>query len=97
MDMSNNEFIAKLQGNIGDILQNMWHLKLSNNNFGGSLPSSIGNMSLLYTIDVSLNNFSGEVAKEVLVGCSKLAFLVLSNNNFDGHFDSLFNFVRDIY
>ena len=69
--------------------QNIFYLKLSNNSFTGSLPSSIGNMSLLGTFDVSLNNFSGQVPKELLAGCSRLSSLVLSNNNFSGHFDWL--------
>nr|XP_023926965.1 receptor kinase-like protein Xa21 [Quercus suber] len=93
MDMSNNQLIGKLQGNIGEILPNIFHLKLSNNSFTGSLPSSIGNMSLLGTFDVSLNNFSRQVPKELLADCLRLSSLVLSNNNFSGHFDwlSLFN------
>ncbi|XP_065635441.1 receptor-like protein 14 [Quercus suber] len=93
MDMSNNRLIGKLQGNIEEVLPNIFHLKLSNNSFTGSLPSSIGNMSLLGTFDVSLNDFSRQVPKELLAGCLRLSSLVLSNNNFSGHSDwlSLFN------
>ena len=82
MHMSNNQLIGKLQGNIREILPHIFHLKLSNNSFTGSLPSSIGNMSLLGTFDLSLNNFSGQVPKELL-----------ERNNFSGPFDwlSLFN------
>ncbi|KAK7845955.1 receptor-like protein 15 [Quercus suber] len=67
IDVSNNQLIGKLQRNIGEILPNIRYLILSNNSFSGSLPSSIGNMSLLSVFDVSFNNFSGEVPKELPV------------------------------
>ncbi|XP_050289278.1 receptor-like protein 56 isoform X4 [Quercus robur] len=93
IDVSNNQLNGKLQRNIGEILPNIQYLQLFNNSFTGSLPSSFGNMSLLDTLDVSLNNFSGEVPKDLFVGCSSLSILVLSNNYFDGHLDwvPLFN------
>ncbi|XP_075666491.1 receptor-like protein 14 isoform X2 [Castanea sativa] len=87
IDVSNNQLNGKLQQNIGEILPNIRYLQLSDNSFTGSLPSSFGNMSLLETLDVSLNNFSGEVPKDLFVGCSMLSILVLSNNYFDGHLD----------
>ncbi|KAL4629137.1 hypothetical protein ACB092_05G287000 [Castanea dentata] len=87
IDVSNNQLNGKLQQNIGEILPNIRYLQLSDNSFTGSLPSSFGNMSLLDTLDVSLNNFSGEVPKDLFVGCSMLSILVLSNNYFDGHLD----------
>ncbi|KAL4629143.1 hypothetical protein ACB092_05G287300 [Castanea dentata] len=87
IDVSNNQLNGKLQQNIGEILPNIRYLQLSDNSFTGSLPSSFGNMSLLDTLDVSLNNFSGEVPKDLFVGCSMLSNLVLSNNYFEGHLD----------
>ncbi|XP_075666068.1 receptor-like protein 14 [Castanea sativa] len=87
IDVSNNQLNGKLQQNIGEILPNIRYLKLSDNYFTGSLPSSFGNMSLLNTLDVFLNNFSGELPKDLFVGCSMLSILVLSNNYFDGHLD----------
>ncbi|KAL4629127.1 hypothetical protein ACB092_05G286800 [Castanea dentata] len=87
IDVSNNQLNGKLQQNIGEILPNIRYLQLSDNSFTGSLPSSFGNMSLLDILDVSLNNFSGEVPKDLFVGCSMLSILVLSNNYFDGHLD----------
>ncbi|XP_030971224.1 receptor-like protein 13 [Quercus lobata] len=87
IDVSNNQLNGKLQRNIGEILPNIQYLQLFNNSFTGYLPSSFGNMSLLDTLDVSLNNFSGEVPKDLFVGCSRLLILVLSNNYFDGHLD----------
>lgn len=91
MDVSDNQLIGQLQGNIGNVLPNISYLDLSKNNFEGRLPHSIGNMSLLDLLDVS-NNFSGEVPKELLAGCLKLLVLKLSYNNFHGHlFSSNFN------
>ncbi|KAM4113360.1 hypothetical protein ACJW30_05G215100 [Castanea mollissima] len=87
IDVSNIQLNGKLQQNIGEILPNIRYLKLSDNSFTGSLSSSFGNMSLLHTLDVSLNNFSGEVPEDLFVGCSMLTILVLSNNYFDGHLD----------
>ncbi|KAM4113366.1 hypothetical protein ACJW30_05G215600 [Castanea mollissima] len=81
IDLGNNLF----DGNIGTMLPNILNLKLSNNTLSGSLPSSIGNMSLLRAFSVSFNNFFGEVPKELLAGCSNLMTMELSNNNFDGH------------
>ncbi|KAK7841956.1 receptor-like protein 15 [Quercus suber] len=75
IDVSNNQLNGKLQRNIGEILPNIWYLQLSNNSFIGSLPSLFGNMSLLDTLDVSLNNFSGEVPKDLFVGCYGLSIL----------------------
>ena len=46
---------------IGKILSNLKNLDLSENAFKGYLPSSIGNMSLLERMDLSINNFSGVV------------------------------------
>ncbi|KAL0012854.1 hypothetical protein SO802_007962 [Lithocarpus litseifolius] len=85
MDVSNNQLNRQLQGNLGNVLPNTWHLNLSNNAFIGTLPSSIGNMSLLQAFDVSFNNFFGEVPMELLAGCSELIGLRISNNKFYGH------------
>ncbi|KAK7841911.1 receptor-like protein 14 [Quercus suber] len=66
-------------------------IDVSNNQLNGKLQQNIGeilpNIRLLDTLDVSLNNFSREVPKDLFVGCSELSILVLSNNYFDGHLD----------
>ena len=52
-------------------------------------------MSLLDLLNLSFNNFSGEVPKELLTGCFQLQILDLSNNKFSGHLLSLnFNFTK---
>ena len=95
MDVSNNQLIGQLQGNMGNILPKIRLLNLSKNAFEGYLPFSIGNMSLLDLLNLSFNNFSGEVPKELLTGCFQLQILDLSDNKFSGHFLSItFNFTQ---
>lgn len=51
----------------------------------GALPLSMGNLSEIETLDLSDNNFSGEVPKRWLTGhCPRLLVLQLSNNKLDG-------------
>ncbi|KAM4113364.1 hypothetical protein ACJW30_05G215400 [Castanea mollissima] len=95
MDVSNNQLSGHLQGNIGNILPKIRILHLFKNDFEGYLPLSIGNMSLLGILNLSFNNFSGEVPKESLAVCFLLEILDLSNNKFSGHLlSSTFNFTK---
>ena len=95
MDVSNNQLSGPLQGNIGNILPKIRILHLFKNDFEGYLPFSIGNMSLLGILNLSFNNFSGEVPKESLAGCFLLQILDLANNKFSGHLlSSTFNFTK---
>nr|POE66841.1 phytosulfokine receptor 1 [Quercus suber] len=95
MDVSNNQLSGHLQGNIGNILPKIRILHLFKNDFEGYLPFSIGNMSLLGILNLSFNNFSGEVPEESLAGCFLLQILDLSNNKFGGHLlSSTFNFTE---
>nr|POF24470.1 lrr receptor-like serine/threonine-protein kinase gso1 [Quercus suber] len=95
MDVSNNQLSGHLQGNIGNILPKIRILHLFKNDFEGFLPFSIGNMSLLGILNLSFNNFSGEVPKESLAGCFLLQILDLSNNKFSGPLlSSTFNFTE---
>ncbi|KAM4113351.1 hypothetical protein ACJW30_05G214200 [Castanea mollissima] len=95
MDVSNNQLSGHLQENIGNILPKIRILHLFKNDFEGYLPLSIGNMSLLGILNLSFNNFSGEVPKESLAVCFLLEILDLSNNKFSGHLlSSTFNFTK---
>ncbi|KAL4629128.1 hypothetical protein ACB092_05G286900 [Castanea dentata] len=76
-------------------LNSAYAMDVSNNQLSGYLPFSIGNMSLLDLLNLSFNNFSGEVPKELLTGCFQLQILDLSNNKFSGHLLSItFNFTK---
>ncbi|KAK7854699.1 receptor-like protein 15 [Quercus suber] len=92
LDLSDNHFDGKLQGNIGKRIPKIEYLNISQNQFEGNLPSSIGDMSNLQALDLSFNNFSGEVPMGLVANCASLRVLSLSNNNFQGEiFSKHFN------
>ncbi|GKV42470.1 hypothetical protein SLEP1_g49868 [Rubroshorea leprosula] len=88
LDLSNNHFTGKLLEDFGDKLLCLQYLNLSQNQFEGTLPSSLGNMRDLAKLDLAFNFFSGEVPNELLVGCSNLQHLRLSYNRLNGQFFS---------
>ncbi|GKV17781.1 hypothetical protein SLEP1_g28242 [Rubroshorea leprosula] len=88
LDLSNNHFTGKLLEDFGDKLLGLQYLNLSQNQFEGTLPSSLGNMRDLAKLDLAFNFFSGEVPNELLVGCSNLQHLRLSYNRLNGQFFS---------
>ncbi|KAH0874731.1 hypothetical protein HID58_072093 [Brassica napus] len=61
LDVSVNEFNQLFPENIGWILPNLRHMNLSENNFQGNLPSSLGNMESMHFLDVSHNSFNGKL------------------------------------
>nr|XP_023896501.1 LRR receptor-like serine/threonine-protein kinase FLS2 [Quercus suber] len=92
LDLSENHFDGKLQENIGKWIPKLEYLNLSHNQFEGNLPPSIGDMSNLWVLDLSFNNFSGEVPMELVANYTSLQVLSLSNNNFHGEiFSKPFN------
>uniref|UniRef100_A0A3N7FFM6 Leucine-rich repeat-containing N-terminal plant-type domain-containing protein n=1 Tax=Populus trichocarpa TaxID=3694 RepID=A0A3N7FFM6_POPTR len=64
-------------------LKNLKQLDLSGNNFGGSLPDCLGNLSSLQLLDVSENQFIGNIASGPFTNLISLEFLSLSNNLFE--------------
>ncbi|XP_061981770.1 cuscuta receptor 1-like [Populus nigra] len=64
-------------------LKNLKQLDLSRNNLGGSLPDCLGNLSSLQLLDVSENQFTGNIASGPLTNLISLEFLSLSNNLFE--------------
>jgi Leucine-rich repeat (LRR) protein len=64
-------------------LKNLKQLDLSRNNLGGSLPDCLGNLSSLQLLDVSNNQFTGNIAFGPLTNLISLEFLSLSNNLFE--------------
>ncbi|GAB2213301.1 hypothetical protein Drorol1_Dr00021325 [Drosera rotundifolia] len=59
-------------------------LDLSTSNFGGLVPTSLGQLSQLINLDLSINSFSGEIPHS-LYNLTQLSYLYLSDNNFQGH------------
>ncbi|XP_028054571.1 receptor-like protein 14, partial [Camellia sinensis] len=84
MDVSDNQLIGHIQLNMGEMVPYLIHINLSRNAFGGSIPSSIGKMRILEVLDLSSNNLSGEVPKQLVRNCRSLRSLALSNNKFHG-------------
>ncbi|PPE00235.1 hypothetical protein GOBAR_DD02713 [Gossypium barbadense] len=94
VDVSGNQ-IHGLPENIGKILPHMEYLDLSSNAFEQDLLPSIGDMKNLQVLDLSYNNFSGEIPKELIVGCNDLRVLMLSGNKLHGQiFPMLYNLTQ---
>ncbi|KAL9392952.1 hypothetical protein Peur_012237 [Populus x canadensis] len=64
-------------------LKNLKQLDLSENNFGGSLPDCLGNLSSLQLLDVSSNQFTANIASSPLTNLICIESLSLSNNLFE--------------
>ncbi|RID80789.1 hypothetical protein BRARA_A03425 [Brassica rapa] len=58
-------------------------LNLSNNAFTGHIPSSMGNLTALESLDVSQNQLSGEIPQE-LGSLSFLSYMNFSHNKLTG-------------
>ncbi|KAD5961737.1 hypothetical protein E3N88_13210 [Mikania micrantha] len=58
-------------------------LNLSQNNLFGSLPTEVGDLKMLTTMDLSENNLSGSLPSS-LGGCASLLVLSLRSNSFQG-------------
>ncbi|KAL6330940.1 hypothetical protein AAG906_009368 [Vitis piasezkii] len=59
-------------------------LNLSGNALQGYIPSSMGDMEWLGSLDLSNNNLSGQLPKHMMMGCISLEVLKLSNNSLHG-------------
>nr|AMD33474.1 putative verticillium wilt disease resistance protein [Cynara cardunculus var. scolymus] len=62
-------------------------LVLSNTNFSGGIPDSIGNLKNLSRIELSKSNFSGRIPKS-MENLTELSYLDLSSNSFIGQIPS---------
>ncbi|CAG7904576.1 unnamed protein product [Brassica rapa] len=71
------------------------YMKLANNNFQGTLPSSLGNMKEISYMDVSRNNFTGTLPRSFVMGCYSMQVLTLSHNKLSGEvFPESANFTK---
>jgi len=64
-------------------LKNLKQLDVSKNNLEGSLPDCLGNLSSLQLLDVSENQFTGNISSSPLTNLISLEFFSLSNNLFE--------------
>jgi Leucine-rich repeat (LRR) protein len=80
LDLSNNQLsTVKLEQ-----LTRIMVLKLSNNNLGGQIPTSVFNSSILQYLYLGGNNFWGQISDFPLYGRKVWSVLDLSNNQFSG-------------
>ncbi|KAG6782043.1 hypothetical protein POTOM_011430 [Populus tomentosa] len=86
LDLSNNQLsTVKLEQ-----LKTIWFLKLSNNNLGGHLPTSMFNSSILEYLYLGGNNLWGQISDFPLNEWKVCNVLDLSNNHFSGMFPRWF-------
>ncbi|XP_054794824.1 receptor-like protein 8 [Prosopis cineraria] len=83
-DISLNPIKDEMSSHIGFIFPNLISLDMSSTSLQGCFPASIGEMRLLYDLDLSNNNLSGYLPQEFGMGSNDLSFLKLSNNNLSG-------------
>ncbi|KAL9339616.1 hypothetical protein Peur_068631 [Populus x canadensis] len=86
LDISINRIHNQIPTEIGACFPRLVFLNLSRNDFSGSIPSSISNMSLLKVLDLSNNGLSGNIPEQLVENCLSLGVLMLSNNYLKGQF-----------
>ncbi|KAM3327882.1 hypothetical protein P3S68_033344 [Capsicum galapagoense] len=64
-------------------LKYLEELSLSFNNFHGNLPPCLGNLTFLRVIDLTRNQFTGNIASSPLSGLLSLEYLLLKDNYFE--------------
>ncbi|KAI3704321.1 hypothetical protein L1987_74538 [Smallanthus sonchifolius] len=85
--ISGPEFVLwMLSDGCGELLE----FNVSGNNISGTVPDGLRSCSLLEVVDISRNNFSGELPMDTFMNLSRLNSLMLGFNNFNGELpDSL--------
>ncbi|XP_076890945.1 receptor-like protein 7 [Bidens hawaiensis] len=86
IDLTQNK---NLTGSLPDFPINgsLKSLMLSNTDFSGGIPESIGNLKNLSSIDLSNGNFSGRIPKSIQ-NLTQLRYIDLSSNSFSGQIPS---------
>ncbi|OAY79707.1 LRR receptor-like serine/threonine-protein kinase GSO2 [Ananas comosus] len=88
LDLSQNYLNGSLslKGTVLRDLQNLRELRLGRNQFCGTLPPTLANMTSLQHIDLSHNFFEGTISKHLFSGLVSLQYLDLSYNYLHGKF-----------
>ncbi|MQL88329.1 hypothetical protein Taro_020889 [Colocasia esculenta] len=61
LDMSSNSFTGAIPKDVGEAMPSLQMLVVSNNKLNGSIPRSLCQLMLLLYLDLSRNNFSGNI------------------------------------
>ncbi|CAN4114788.1 unnamed protein product [Withania somnifera] len=64
-------------------LKYLEELSLSRNSFIGKLPTCLGNLTFLRVIDLTQNQFTGNIASSPVSSLLSLEYLLIANNNFE--------------
>ncbi|KAM3327889.1 hypothetical protein P3S68_033351 [Capsicum galapagoense] len=64
-------------------LKYLEELCLNGNRFSGKLPPCLGNLTFLRVIDLTDNQFTGNIASSPLSSLLSLEYLLIANNNFE--------------
>jgi Leucine-rich repeat (LRR) protein len=83
LSISMNYFQGQIPSEIEDHLPGLEVLLMSDNGLNGSIPSSLGNITLLQVLDLSNNSLQGQILGWI-GNMPSLEFLDLSGNNFSG-------------
>ncbi|GAB2283479.1 ubiquitin-protein ligase E3 Brl2 [Dionaea muscipula] len=86
IDLSHNNLISSVPGELGDACESLLELRLADNNLTGPIPTSLSSCSSLQVLDLSDNNLSGPFPDSILHNLGSLENLMLSNNGISGPF-----------
>ncbi|XP_042485591.1 receptor-like protein 15 isoform X1 [Macadamia integrifolia] len=89
LDLSRNNFNCSSSQPIFQALCGMKRLQelhLSRNNFEGILPPCLQNLTSLRTLDLSYNQFTGNIQSSIIASLSSLSQIFLGYNDFEGTF-----------
>ncbi|KAJ1416232.1 Leucine-rich repeat [Sesbania bispinosa] len=83
IDISQNNLSGLLPKDIGTFLPRIKVLYLAMNNLEGHIPTSIGKMQNLASLDLSHNRFSGEIPSSI-GKFSQMEYLLMAENQLEG-------------
>ncbi|RID44240.1 hypothetical protein BRARA_I01050, partial [Brassica rapa] len=84
IDLSNNNFHGSIPRCLGSHMSSLADLNLRNNSLSGrDIPSSLANITVLESLDLSQNMLSGEIPPE-LGDLSSLGWINVSHNQLEG-------------
>ncbi|KAL2501156.1 putative LRR receptor-like serine/threonine-protein kinase [Forsythia ovata] len=75
--------------------QRVTALDISSMNLGGNIPSQLGNLSFLVSINLSINYFYGSLPRE-LIQLRRLQIIDFRFNSFSGQISSWFGFLQNL-